>query len=321
VTPFAILSPVAAMNLLLGVTDQSWFDQLAAMSKREHLDEVNFWSPSAKQLHVLRRGEMLLFRLHAPRNVIAGGGFLDRATVLPIGLAWQAFRERNGVTSERELEDRIRKYRRGELSAQFTCILLSEPFFFAPGDEIPAPADFMRPHGPWKSYDATVGTGRRLYEQVCERLARTVYVGRGPAQNALVEARYGTPRVVAPRLGQGGFRIGVLESYQRRCAMSGERTVPVLEAAHVRRYSDGGGHELSNGLLLRSDLHKLFDLGYLAVHPERKIILVSERIREEFRNGRDYYVLRGRPLAVPRDLAAQPDPEALQFHCDTVFRG
>jgi len=57
-----------------------------------------------------------------------------------------------------------------------------------------------------------------------------------------------------------------------------------LEAAHIRPYAAGGEHALSNGLLLRSDLHTLFDLATLQLIPKRDI-LVSDRIKGEFENG------------------------------------
>ena len=82
------------------------------------------------------------------------------------------------------------------------------------------------------------------------------------------------------RLGQGAFRIVVTDTYDRRCALTGERTLPVLEAAHIKPYSSGGAHDITNGLLLRSDLHTLFDRGYLTVTPEYRLE-VSRRIREE----------------------------------------
>ena len=79
--------------------------------------------------------------------------------------------------------------------------------------------------------------------------------------------------------------------------MTSERTLPVLQAAHIRPYALGGEHSLSNGLLLRSDLHTLFDLGYLTVEPKERKIVVSDRIKAEFENGREHYKLRGEGLA------------------------
>ena len=57
--------------------------------------------------------------------------------------------------------------------------------------------------------------------------------------------------------------------------MTQERTLPVLEAAHINAYAHGGPHQLSNGLLLRSDLHTLFDRGYITVDPSEAKIVVS----------------------------------------------
>ena len=103
--------------------------------------------------------------------------------------------------------------------------------------------------------------------------------------------------------------------------MTGERTLPALEAAHIHRYSRGGDHLLSNGLLLRSDLHKLFDLGYLSIEPNTLKIRVSSKIREEFENGRDYYRLDGQQLRQPENPLAFPSPEKLQYHFENEFRG
>jgi putative restriction endonuclease len=96
-----------------------------------------------------------------------------------------------------------------------------------------------------------------------------------------------------PRLGQAGFRVAVLDAYGRRCAVTEEKTLPVLEAAHIRPYADGGGHEVANGLLLRSDFHTLFDAGYLTIDTDYRL-LVSKRLREEFSNGRHYYEHHGK---------------------------
>ena len=64
--------------------------------------------------------------------------------------------------------------------------------------------------------------------------------------------------------------------------------MPVLEAAHIKPYNLVGRHEISNGLLLRSDLHTLFDLGYMTVTPDDLRVRVSRRIHDEFENGREY---------------------------------
>jgi len=133
-------------------------------------------------------------------------------------------------------------------------------------------------------------------------------------------ASYGSPLLVRPRLGQGAFRVMVTDAYDRRCVVTGERTLPVLQAAHIKPYNLVGRHEISNGLLLRSDLHTLFDLGYLTVTPDDLRVRVSRRIHEEFENGREYYELDGCPIRLPQAAFEQPSREMLSWHGESVFR-
>jgi putative restriction endonuclease len=89
-----------------------------------------------------------------------------------------------------------------------------------------------------------------------------------PPPDAGRTPRHGEPVLVRPRLGQGAFRVLVTDVYRRRCAVSGERTLPALDAAHIRPYGEGGEHAAQNGLLLRRDIHSLFDAGYVTVTPD-----------------------------------------------------
>jgi len=94
----------------------------------------------------------------------------------------------------------------------------------------------------------------------------------------------------------------------------------VLEAAHIRPFEKDGPHQPQNGLLLRSDVHTLFDRGYVTVTPELRF-LVSKRIREEFENGRDYYALHGGAVQLPVKRELAPSREYLDWHASNVFRG
>ena len=111
-----------------------------------------------------------------------------------------------------------------------------------------------------------------------------------------------------------------LQSIERRCAITGERTFPVLDAAHIMPYSVFQRHELSNGLLMRSDLHRLFDEGYITVHPADRRVVVSERIREGFENGKEYYRLHGSEVREPIHGAYRPRQDNLEYHAHNVFR-
>jgi putative restriction endonuclease len=132
--------------------------------------------------------------------------------------------------------------------------------------------------------------------------------------------RFGEPHLILPRLGQGAFRVLVTDIYGRRCAVTQERTLPALEAAHISPYGNGGEHEAQNGLLLRRDIHSLFDAGYVTVTPDLRFE-VSRRIREEFDNGKPYYALHGQRIMVPESSSQRPDPGALSWHNSHYFKG
>jgi putative restriction endonuclease len=113
----------------------------------------------------------------------------------------------------------------------------------------------------------------------------------------------------------------VTDTYSRKCAISGEKTLPVLEAAHIKPYEKLGPHEVSNGILLRSDIHKLFDKGYLTITPDF-FIEISQRIKLEFENGRDYYKFHGNQLlTLPTLLDQRPNPKFIEWHNSFVFKG
>ncbi|HEY1721842.1 MAG TPA: HNH endonuclease, partial [Magnetospirillaceae bacterium] len=117
----------------------------------------------------------------------------------------------------------------------------------------------------------------------------------------------------------GAFRIIVTDNYNRKCAVTAEKTLPALDAAHIRPFGDGGSHSPQNGLLLRKDIHSLFDAGYVTVTSEYRFE-VSPRIKREFSNGRDYYALHGRQVAIPDAAGAKPDKTSLVWHNENIYR-
>jgi putative restriction endonuclease len=308
------------MKIWVGVTDSDWFDELARLQP----DEVNFWQPSgSRSFRVLQPGEPFLFKLHSPNNYIVGGGFFVRYSPLPVSLAWDAFQSKNGVGSLSALLARVRKYRRNDdaLDPVVGCNVLTEPFFFGREEWIPVPEGWARNIVQGKSYDSSEPEGRGLWDAVEGVLASRRMIEHIVADAALPESqRFGATYLTRGRLGQGAFRVLVTDAYQRRCAVTGEKTLPVLEAAHIRPYAEDGPHRISNGLLLRSDLHKLFDLGYITVTPELRLE-VSARLREEWHNGREYYAHHGKPLVVePTELAWRPGREFLAWHNEYRFK-
>ncbi len=309
------------MRFFVGITDRDWFEFLSRLTG---LDGVNFWQPSGQQqFRALQIGEPFLFKLHSPDDYIVGGGFFSHFTILPASIVWQAFGEKNGAQTEEEMRSRIARYRRAPNPStaddyQIGCILLESPFFFHRADWIPLP-DWKREIVRGRGYDSP-GDGQEIWHRV-EALIRTSS-SRGERVPPIDESvpRYGDPMTVLPRLGQGSFRLIVTDSYARRCAFTNSPVLHVLEAAHIRPYSSGGTHAPSNGILLRQDLHTLFDRGYMTVTPGHRIE-VSSRIKEEFHNGKEYYRLHGETMRLPEYGDRRPSAEFLRWHNDNVYRG
>jgi putative restriction endonuclease len=313
------------MRIFVAITDQDWFD---LHTSRAHVEEVNFWRPSpTANFKALQPGELMLFKLHSPLNFIAGGGFYTRFLHLPLSLAWDSFGEANGVTSIDEMRKRIGRYRHVEFAPHENpnvgCIMLGETFFWPRELWIPSPPEFSLSNQVGMGFDAESGAGAALWAAVSERFAYQPppHIESATATLAALESNgYGKPQIVHPRLGQGSFRILVTDAYERRCVITGERTLPVLDTAHIMPFSICQRHELSNGILMRSDLHRLFDGGYLTIDPVDRTVVVSNRIRQEFENGKGYYRLQGERIREPGNVAFRPLTENLEYHAYNRFR-
>ena len=313
------------MNLYIYPTDNDWYRFL---SSRQDLDEVNFWRPGGAQpFRQLQPGDLLLFRLRAPINKIAGGGIYTHFSFAPLAQVWEAFGIKNGTADYSSFRKLIAKHRNLPAhhadSAVIGCIVLSSPFFFPPDRWIAVPDDYpvFIPQG--RRYDTAEGTGARLLDAVSEALRslRTASVSEpellvSPKATAVQFREALTRR----RLGQGAFNLLVADAYGKRCTVSGERTYPVLEAAHIQPVKDGGMHRVDNGLFLRSDIHKLFDRGYVTITPDLQV-RVSAALDAEWQNGKIYYAFDKQAIRVLPAAGCAPSSDFLEWHRDAVFKG
>lgn len=110
------------------------------------------------------------------------------------------------------------------------------------------------------------------------------------------------------RRGQAEFRTRLLDAYNSRCALTGCNAVAALEAAHIVPHSEHQSYEPKHGLLLRADIHTLFDLYLLSVDPATgKVVLASELVEA-------YGDLEGKEAVLPLKAEAMPDPQFLMTH-------
>lgn len=310
------------MEYFVAVTDDDWFEFLA----QRQPDEVNFWRPSGQGFGAVDTGAPFLFKLHSPNNYIVGGGFFVKFIRLPLSMAWDAFDEKNGAATYQSFREQILKYRQFEEDPEIGCIILAEPFFFPPEYWIPQPKDWQPNIVQGKTYDTQDTVGRNVWEQIAQNLRIIDWMPTSHMKEDMPSAvdtlrRYGPERLVTPRLGQGAFRILVTDAYNRRCAVTGERTLPALDASHIKPYAESGPHQVRNGLLLRADIHRLFDYGYMTLTKDLHVE-VSRRIKEEFDNGREYYHFHGQKLIeLPSSEIDHPSPDYITWHNENIYMG
>lgn len=304
------------MHGFLANTDIEWFTFLRSLGP---LEEVNFWQPSAHGFNATP-GTPFFFKLKKPHYKVGGFGIFARYEAASPKLAWEAFGKCNGAPTFEAMLRRVGRYTAGSggPAHKIGCIMVSEPVFFSEEAWIDQPRDWPSNVVSRKGYDLTSGEGRRVWEECLERVALI-----GPTITSMMASeppppRYGEPQLVRPRLGQGTFRLAVTGAYDGRCAVSHERSLPVLEAAHIRPFSDEGPQEVSNGLLLRADIHKLFDAGYVTVTPEHRFV-VSRRLEEQWENGKIYYAMEDRSILLPQNKEDRPSLELLRWHNENVF--
>lgn len=306
------------MNLYVGLTDRDWWEYVA----RTRPVEANFWRPrDTREFRSLRPGDLFLFKLRKEHGgQIVGGAYFVRQWNLTPEVAWDAFEGDNGVATREEFFARLGGLGGRGGGREIGCLLLSEPFSLTQPFEVP---DWPPSTVQGKTYDvastegasifdAVRGQGLRVGELFGDRVAQV----RSPYD----EPTEGGQHPVRTRIGQGEFRLRTLENYRYTCAVTGEHTVPALEAAHILPVARRGRHRLDNGLCLRADVHRLFDRGLIAITPEYRII-ISREIGELYLNGKPYYIHDGAELrALPEHPSAQPDRAALAAHVESRFR-
>lgn len=309
------------MKAYIGVTDGDWYRFLAA---RPDITEVNFWQPSGgRTFRALVPGEPFFFKTHHPHNRVVGGGFFSGFVVLPLSEAWTLFGEANGVASISTMRERIGRYKRTPIAPgedpPVGSIFVRDVVFFPSEQVMGPPPDFAPNVVQGKTYSLAEGTAVSYLEEALRRLLGHELREDVPAPWSRPGPVFGDPRLAPRRLGQRSFQAVVAEAYHRRCAITGDRIRPVLQAAHIRPLTQGGEHRLDNGLLLRSDAHILFDAGYLGLDLKHRL-LVSPRLRTEFGNGDEFYTKAGQIIDLPDRRADRPNREYLEWHLDSKYR-
>jgi putative restriction endonuclease len=302
------------LSAYLGITDNRWFEYL---QWNKVTDEVNFWIPGAPARKHVEPGSLWLFKLHSPLDFIAGAGVFMHYSVLPLQMAWDAFGTGNGMPTLAAFRNAIMRYKHpgADLwNISVGCAVLDQVVYL--------PRELWVP-----CYTGSVVSGKHMISADDQAMVRhvlhnleltpsTPQVHALPFYSPDYTPQYALREV---RQGQGTFRVEVTDAYHRQCAVSREHSLPVLEAAHIIEWSDTHTNDVTNGILLRADIHKLFDAGYVTIDPDGYRFVVSKRLKEDYDNGKEYYQLHGSRILLPEDSNAWPSRQALVEHGGHIF--
>jgi hypothetical protein len=150
--------------------------------------------------------------------------------------------------------------------------------------------------------DKALGITRNFIQSISQ--AENFYVPEN-----LEDGREKKLQAVAVRQGQGKFRNGLLEAYEGRCAITGCSVTDVLQAAHIVPYKGEQTNHIQNGILLRSDIHDLFDLFLLSVDPATYLVKISGHLI-----GSEYSALNGTEVWMPQIESQRPSAAAFEWH-------
>ncbi|MBI2793885.1 MAG: HNH endonuclease [Ignavibacteria bacterium] len=307
------------MKYWIGNTNNTWFNNLSNLKPLP--PEVNFWVPSGRGFKALSPGCPFLFRLLSPVDKIAGVGFFLGFQRLPMRLAWETFEMENGLSSFQELSDAINRSRTikaGSLD-EIGCIILENPVFFPREQWVSVPSSFSRNIQNGKTFDTEITEHQPTWNRVWAILQQDIGHTSVGKTSLVTPTFFGKEYLRKSRPGQGAFRIAVQNAYQSKCAITGESTLSVLQAAHIQPVEYDGPNDVMNGLLLRSDIHILYDDGLVGITPDYRI-QINKKIRDLYINGKVYYYWHGKELTVlPNDVDFQPKKDRLEWHMDTIF--
>jgi HNH endonuclease len=314
------------MEPYIAVTNPEWFTmlrQLAGMGGEPDdrgnvsLDEVNFWNPGGRMLKRFSLGTPIFLRLKAPHKCIAGYGYFSVFHAMRLDLAWDCFGPKNGAADPFELARLTGKSPQDVIG----CTVLRNVVFWPQERWV----DWRENKG-WASAGPQRGKTERdparaagLQDEIAYDHMATPEEMIKPFQLVDADERQIAQAKVVQRQGQGAFRTQLLQAYGSRCAITGEHTEIVLDAAHIQPYLGPRSNHVQNGLLLTKEFHTLFDAGYVTVTPDYEV-RVSSRLLSDWDNGHRYYPVDGQGLVVlPEMEGLRPNLEVLEWHGERRF--
>ncbi|MBI6120897.1 HNH endonuclease [Salegentibacter maritimus] len=282
-------------------TDLNWFTLL----KNQNLNsKINLWTPTPWNVTRLPEGDRLYFMLKSPIRKIGGFGEFIEYKNMSINEAWNKFGFRNGCSSKQELVDRLNKYKgkhskddRSVLNSEIGCIILNNAEFWDEEDF----KDLENYNINFSRYIVKI----KYFEQLDTLSNDLNYSTKKFELIPTSTEKLKKARLITERRGSGVFRARITRAYSNQCCISGDKTVELLEAAHIQPYLNNDSNHVSNGLLLRVDFHRMYDNGLIYID-QNFLIHVSPEVKSNY-----YQSFHGKKISLPNTESFAPSKEAL----------
>lgn len=276
----------------VAVTDRDWFDY---QSSHDFIDGINFWTPSPNCPRQISTGDFFVFKLAGLGDLIGGYGTFVEYKYQSLDDAWKEFGRKNGADTKEEFVNKIKSFGPKNDTACGCIVLKDVVYLDEPVKRVQA--GFTPEKKPAQLF---------AYESISFPLGKEP---DSPANFSLVD---GVPDEAEmqkrkPRKGQSAFHTAVSKAYHSKCCITGETIPELLQAAHIQDYINRDSHHIQNGLLLRIDIHKLFDSGLLYID-QNYHVHVSPLVESE-----EYKILDDHPISLPNNPSEYPSKAALLF--------
>ena len=283
------------MKYAFAITDRDWYNY-----QKDHgfNNFINFWTPTVWKNTKLKPGHILVFKLKEFKNSIediGGYGTIVEYKSQTREAAWNEFGRRNGFDTKEEFLKKLTKANRGR-SKDSGCFVLKDVVFF---DEPVKLSDYGLSVSPrLERYSWGEGPFPFAQQVTSTQLDFSLV---DPAKKEKVT------QSTTKRVGQDQFHADISRVYGYRCCITGETAPELLQAAHIQDYICKESHHIQNGLLLRIDIHKLFDSGLLYIDQHYHVHISPLVSTTEYKN------LENKPISLPNNPSDYPSLAALQF--------
>ena len=232
------------------------------------------------------------------------------AGVASVATCWDELGISNGTRSKEEFLERVSKYNKNVKVDEQTLVgfkILVDPVFLDEEHWIDLPADWSQNIITRKSYNSISMEGERLLtfyrSHQSSAFRDSKFDDFGFSDHPVPAYTMGQPQKV--RSGQARFKFALLDAYEARCAVTGSSVEAFLEAAHIIPFSESMDNSVNNGILLRCDIHTLFDRGLLNINGNY-LVELSDKFFELYPDDIIYRGLHGQKISLPKKASWHP---------------